>query len=137
MFVQMMEYRQPVARRTRSGSSSAAVTAWSASRSTAARPPVGRPAHQVGDLGDVLVLLHGAVRSTAACHAAAGSSLIACSSASVMAQPQVNSTMRRGEDSDSRWAISSWLAPAPSTRTSSRERMREGIWRIAAARTLR
>ena len=52
-----------------------------------------------------------------------------------MAQPQVNSTVRRRLVSDSRCAISSWLAPAPSTRTSSRERMREGICRIAAAST--
>ena len=50
-------------------------------------------------------------------------------------QPQVNSTVRRREASDSRWVISSWLAPAPSTRTSSRDRMREGIWRIAAVST--
>ena len=38
---------------------------------------------------------------------------MACSSASVMAQPQVNSTVRRRVLSDSRWLTSSWLAPAP------------------------
>ena len=73
--------------------------------------------------------------STAACQAVAGSSLIACSSASVIIQPQVNSTVRRRPASDSRCAISSWLAPAPSTRTSSRDRKRAGIWRTAAAST--
>ena len=46
-------------------------------------------------------------------------------------------TVRRREASDSRWVISSWLAPAPSTRTSSRERIREGICRIAAVSTAR
>ncbi len=54
-----------------------------------------------------------------------------------MAQPQVNSTVRRRVHSDSRWLISSWLAPAPSTRTSSFDRMRAGIWRIAAVSTAR
>ena len=52
-----------------------------------------------------------------------------------MAQPQVNSTVRRRLASDSRCVISSWLAPAPSTRTSSRARMRAGICRIAAVST--
>jgi hypothetical protein len=35
----------------------------------------------------------------------------------VIIQPQVNSMIRQGEDSDSRCLMSSWLAPAPSTRT--------------------
>ena len=48
-----------------------------------------------------------------------------------------DTTVRHRDDSDSRWPISSWLAPAPSTRTSSRERMRAGIWRSAAVRTAR
>jgi hypothetical protein len=39
--------------------------------------------------------------------------------------------------SDSRWLISSWLAPARSTRTSSLDRKRAGIWRIAAVSTVR
>ena len=60
---------------------------------------------------------------------------MASSSAAVIIQPQVNSTVRRGEDSDSRCLMSSWLAPAPSTRTSSRDRNRAGICRIAAAST--
>jgi hypothetical protein len=55
----------------------------------------------------------------------------------VIAQPDVNRTVRRRDDSDSRWLISSWLAPAPSTRTSGRDRKREGICRIAAVRTAR
>jgi hypothetical protein len=62
---------------------------------------------------------------------------MACSSASVIAQPQVNSTVQRRDDSDSRWLISSWLAPAPSTRTSSRDRIRAGICPIAAVSTVR
>ena len=51
---------------------------------------------------------------------------MACSSDWVMAHPQVNSTVRRRDDSDSRCLMSSWLAPAPSTRTSSFDRIREG-----------
>ena len=54
-----------------------------------------------------------------------------------MAHPLVNSTVRHRDDSDSRWLISSWLAPAPSTRTSSFDRIRAGIWRIAAVSTVR
>ena len=42
---------------------------------------------------------------------------MASSSASVIIHPQVNSTFLRGEDRDSRCPMSSWLAPAPSTRT--------------------
>jgi hypothetical protein len=42
--------------------------------------------------------------------------MIAASSALVIIQPQVNRTVRRGEDIDSRCLISSWLAPAPLTR---------------------
>jgi hypothetical protein len=41
--------------------------------------------------------------------------MITVSSALVIIHPQVNSTFRRGEDSDSRCPMSSWLAPAPST----------------------
>ena len=62
---------------------------------------------------------------------------MAFSSAGVIIQPQVNSTVRRAVDSDSRWVISSWLAPAPSTRTSSRERIRAGICPMAAVSTAR
>jgi len=58
-------------------------------------------------------------------------------SAAVIIQPQVNSTARRAEDSDCRCSMSSWLAPAPSTRTSSRDRIRAGICRIAAVSTVR
>jgi len=48
--------------------------------------------------------------------AAAGTCLIACPSAGVIIHPQVKSTFRRGEHNDSRWAMSSWLASAPSLR---------------------
>ena len=49
--------------------------------------------------------------------------------------PQVMSIVRRGDDSDSRCLMSSWLAPAPSTRTRILARNRGGTWRIAAAST--
>jgi hypothetical protein len=55
--------------------------------------------------------------------------------AGVIIHPQVNNTIRRGEASASRCLMSSWLAPAPSTRTSSLARNRAGIWAIAAAST--
>ena len=42
---------------------------------------------------------------------------MASSSAGMIVQPQVNSMVLRGEDSDRRWPMRSWLAPAPSTRT--------------------
>jgi hypothetical protein len=51
---------------------------------------------------------------------------MACSSASVIIQPQVNSTVRRRVDRDSRWVTRSWLAPAPSIRISSFDRHRAG-----------
>jgi len=70
-------------------------------------------------------------------HAAAGTCPMASSSAAVIIQPQVNSTLRRGHDIDSRCLMSSWLAPAPSTRTRTRARNRAGTWRIAAASTSR
>jgi hypothetical protein len=50
-------------------------------------------------------------------HAAAGTCRMASSSAAVIIHPQVNSTVRRREDIDNRCLTSSWLAPAPSTRT--------------------
>ena len=62
---------------------------------------------------------------------------MASSSAAVIIQPQVNSTVRRGEDIDSRCLTSSWLAPAPSTRTRIFRRNRAGTWQIAAASTSR
>ena len=68
-------------------------------------------------------------------HAPAGSSLIASSSASRMVQPQVNRMIRCGEDRPSRWPMRSWLAPAPSTRTSILRRDRAGTCRIAAVST--
>ena len=60
---------------------------------------------------------------------------MASSSAAVIIQPQVNSRIRRGEDSVSRCLTSSWLAPAPSTRTRIFRRNRAGTCRIAAAST--
>jgi hypothetical protein len=68
-------------------------------RPTATRRPGGGPA-ELGDLGDVLVLLHDAVWSTAACQAAAGAArrlLIGSGDG----HPLVNSTARRREASDS------------------------------------
>jgi hypothetical protein len=70
-------------------------------------------------------------------HASAGSRMIAASSAAVIIQPQVNSTVFRGEDMASRCLISSWLAPAPSTRTMILRRNRAGTCRRAAASTSR
>ena len=64
-----------------------------------------------------------------------GTCMIAASSAGVIIHPQVNSTFRRGEDIDSRCLMSSWLAPAPSTRTRIFLRNRAGTCRIAAAST--
>ena len=138
MLVTMMEYRQPVAR-------SKAVRFLACRRDGLVRRTIHRsPAGQFPARLSRWVISATCLSScttpswsTAACQAAAGSSPIACSSASVIAQPQVNSTVRRREDSDSRWVISSWLAPAPSTRTSSRDRIRAGIWRIAAVSTAR
>jgi hypothetical protein len=89
----------------------------------------------VGDLGDVLILLDGAVLVDGRLPGGAGSSPIARSSAPVMAQPQVNSTWRRDVARDSKWVISSWLAPAPSIRISSRTRKRAGDLAIAAPST--
>ena len=63
--------------------------------------------------------------------------MIASSSAPVIIHPQVNSTLRRGEDIDSRCLMRSWLAPAPSTRTRTLARNRAGTCRIAAASTSR
>ena len=138
MFVQMMEYRHPVAR-------SKAVRFLACRREglvrrTIHRSPAGQPAARPSRWVTSATCLSSCTApswSTAACQAAAGSSPIACSSAAVIAQPQVNSTVRRRDDSDSRWLISSWLAPAPSTRTSSRDLIREGICRIAAVSTAR
>ena len=138
MLVTMMEYRQPVAR-------SKAVRFLACRRDglvrrTIHRSPAGQPAARLSRWVISATCLSSCTApswSTAACQAAAGSSPIACSSASVIAQPQVNSTVRRRDDSDSRWLISSWLAPAPSTRTSSRDRIRAGICRIAAVSTAR
>src|SRR5260370_31700214 len=90
------------------------------------------PQEEQNDVLDCHVI---SVAHKTACQAAAGSSRIACSSAPVMAQPQVNSTVRRGVASDSRCAISSWLSPAPPSRTSSRQRMQEAILRLVAVST--
>ena len=60
---------------------------------------------------------------------------MASSSAAVIIQPQVNSAFRRGEDMASRCLMSSWLAPAPSTRTRIFARNRAGTCRMAAAST--
>ena len=134
----MMEYRQPVAL-------SKAVRFLACRREglvrrTIHRSPAGQPAARLIRWVISATCLSSCTApswSTAACQADAGSSLIACSSASVIIQPQVNSTVRRRDDSDSRWVISSWLAPAPSTRTSSCDRIRAGICRIAAVSTVR
>ena len=133
----MMEYRQPVA-------FSKAVRFFACRRDglvrrTIHRSPSGQPAARLVRWVISATCLSSCTTpswSTAACQAA-GSSPIACSSASVIAQPQVNSTVRRREASDSRWLISSWLAPAPSMRTSSFDRIRAGICRIAAVSTVR
>ena len=61
--------------------------------------------------------------------------LMASSSAAVIVQPQVNSSLRRGEVRKCRWPMRSWLAPAPSTRTRILRRNRAGTCRIAAAST--
>jgi hypothetical protein len=74
-------------------------------------------------------------RSTPGFHASAGSWAMASSSVAVIAQPQVNSTCRRGEAIGSRCSMRSWVAPAPSTRTISRDRMRAGTWALASPRT--
>jgi hypothetical protein len=68
-------------------------------------------------------------------HADSGTRMIAASSASVIIQPQVNRTFRRGEDMLSRCLMSSWLAPAPPARTTTLRRKRAGTWRRAAAST--
>ena len=68
-------------------------------------------------------------------HAPPGTCMIAASPAGVIIHPQVNSRIRRGEDSDSRCFMSSWLAPAPSMRTMVFPRNRTGTCRIAAAST--
>ena len=68
-------------------------------------------------------------------HASAGTCRMASSSATVIIHPQVNSKTRRGEDIDSRCLMSSWLAPAPSTRTRILARNRAGTCRMAAAST--
>ena len=68
-------------------------------------------------------------------HAPAGSSRMASSSAGMIVQPQVNSMVLRGEDRPSRWPMRSWLAPAPSTRTMTLRRNREGTCFRAAAST--
>ena len=57
--------------------------------------------------------------------------------APVLGPEPSDTTVRHRDDSDSRWLISSWLAPAPSTRISSRDRIRAGICRIAAVSTVR
>ena len=57
--------------------------------------------------------------------------------APVLGAEPSDTTVRRRDDSDSRLPISSWLAPAPSTRTSSSDRIRAGICRIAAVSTVR
>ena len=59
--------------------------------------------------------------------------MIAASSASVIIQPQLKSTFRRGEDMPSRCLMSSWLALALSTRTRTLARNQAGTSRIAAA----
>jgi len=91
----------------------------------------------VGDLGDVLVLLDGAVLADRGLPRRCGQLLDRLLVGFGDRPAGVNRTVRRRDDSHSRWLISSWLAPAPSTRTSSRDRKREGICRIAAVRTAR
>src|SRR5216683_5644467 len=112
MLVTMMEYRHPVAR-------SKAVRFPACRREglvrrTTHRSPEGHPAARLVRWVISATCLSSCTApswSTAACQAVTGSSLIACSSAPVMAQPQVNSTVRRLDDNDSRWVMSSWLAP--------------------------
>ena len=79
--------------------------------------PGGAPAEQVGDLRDVLVFLDHPSWSTAACQAPAGSSPIACSSsASVMAQSLVNSTVWHQLASNAPAPIGAGPNPAPASR---------------------
>jgi hypothetical protein len=138
MFMQMIEYRHPVA-------FSKAVRFLACRRAgfvrrTIHRSPSGhRPARLIRCVISATCLSSCTSPSWSrpGCQAVAGSILIASSSAGVIIHPQVNGTVRRGVASDSRCAISSWLAPAPSTRTSSRDRNRAGTCAIAAASTSR
>ena len=108
--------------------SSAAARASPGARSTAALRPVPGAAQQVRDLRDVLcpppiaaILGHAGLPRVRA------SFLMASSSAAVIIQPQVNSrTSGAPRTSDSRCLMSSWLAPALSTRTMIFRRNRAG-----------
>ena len=60
---------------------------------------------------------------------------MASSSAGMIVQPQVNSMVLRGEERLSRWPMRSRLASAPSTRTMTLRRNREGTCFRAAAST--
>ena len=68
-------------------------------------------------------------------HAAAGRCRMASSSASMMLQPQVNSTFFLGVERDSRWPMRSWRRSGPSTRTRIWRRNRAGTCLRAAAST--
>ena len=120
MLVQMMEYRQPV-------SFSQAVRFLICRRDGFTwRTIHRRPSGQFSALVIRCVISATALSSPTlpswavpGFHAPAGRSLMASSSAAVIIHPQVNRTFRRGERRDSRCFTSSWLAPAPSTRTRS------------------
>ena len=136
MFVQVMEYFQPVF-----FSWSVRFLRWR--RDGFTRRAIERsPSGQFPALVSRPVISAASLSSSAApsCpvpgfHAPPGTCRIASSSAAVIIHPQVNSTARRGEDGDSRWPMSSWPAPAPSKRMRIFFRNRAGTCRIAAAST--
>jgi hypothetical protein len=136
MFVQVMEYFQPVLR------------SWAVRFFLWRREGFTRRAIQRSPPGQLSALVMRPVTSATSLscsmlpswrmpgfHASAGRAVMAASSASVMAQPQVNIIFHCGEDMPSRCPMRSWLAPAPSTRIRSLLRSLAGTWRSAAEST--
>ena len=139
MFVQMMEYRQPVF-----FSICGEVPRLPAGRLGAADDPpqpvrpVPRAAHQVRDLRDVLVFLDRAVLGDAGLPRARGHHLDGILVGRVIIHPQVNSTIRRGEDIASRCLIELVARAGPVDADQQLATAnRAGTCRIAAASTSR